>query len=99
LFSLASAAAVTCGTMKPELTPPCSTRKGGSPESEASISSAMRRSESAPISAIDDRERVGDERHGLGVEVAAGEHFAGVGEHERVVGARRSPRLSSTRAA
>ena len=52
LFSAASAAAVTCATMNPEFTPPCSTRNGGRPESELSMSSAMRRSESAPISAI-----------------------------------------------
>ena len=52
LFSLASAAAVTCAIMKPELTPPCSTRNGGRPESVGSMRSAMRRSESAPISAI-----------------------------------------------
>ena len=52
LFSEASAAAVTCAIMKPELTPGSSTRNGGRPDSEASISKAMRRSASAPISAI-----------------------------------------------
>ena len=52
MFSEASAAAVTCAIMKPELTPPSSTRNGGSPDRFASISSAMRRSDSAPISAI-----------------------------------------------
>ena len=46
------AAAVTCGTMKPELTPPCSTRNGGSPDSVVSMRSAMRRSDRAPVSAI-----------------------------------------------
>ena len=52
LFSEASAAAVTCAIMKPELTPPSSTRNGGRPDRFVSISSAMRRSDSAPISAI-----------------------------------------------
>ena len=52
LFSDASAAAVTCAIMKPEFTPPSSTRNGGRPDRLASISSAMRRSDSAPISAI-----------------------------------------------
>ena len=52
LFSDASAAAVTCAIMKPELTPPSSTRNGGSPDMFESISSAMRRSDSAPTSAI-----------------------------------------------
>src|SRR5258708_7578354 len=52
LFSEASAAAVTCAIMKPEFTPLAAVRKGGRPESEASMRSAMRRSESAPISAI-----------------------------------------------
>ena len=51
LFSEASAAAVTCAIMKPEFTPPSRTRKGGRPESVASIRSAIRRSASAPISA------------------------------------------------
>ena len=52
LFSEASAAAVTCAIMKPEFTPEAAVRKGGRPLMEASISSAMRRSESAPISAM-----------------------------------------------
>ncbi len=50
LFSEASAAAVTCAIMKPELTPPSRTRKGGRPERPESSSSASRRSEMAPIS-------------------------------------------------
>ena len=51
LFSEASAAAVTCAIMKPEFTPPSLTRNGGSPDSVASMSNAMRRSDNAPISA------------------------------------------------
>jgi hypothetical protein len=38
--------------MKPEFTPGSRTRKGGRPDRVASISSAMRRSASAPISAM-----------------------------------------------
>ena len=52
LFSEASAAAVTCAIMKPEFTPPSSTRNGGRPDRFASIRSAMRRSASAPVSAM-----------------------------------------------
>ncbi|KAG0755560.1 hypothetical protein G6F22_020575 [Rhizopus arrhizus] len=51
LLSLASAAAVTCAIMKPEFTPPLATRNGGSCDMCLSIISAMRRSDSAPISA------------------------------------------------
>ena len=51
LFSLAKAAAVTWAIMKPEFSPPFSTRNGGSFESVASINSAIRRSDKAPISA------------------------------------------------
>ena len=51
LFSDASAAAVTCAIMKPELTPPSFTRNGGSSDRFVSISNAMRRSDSAPVSA------------------------------------------------
>ncbi len=52
LFSEARAAAVTCAIMKPELSPGSRTRNGGRPDSVASISRAMRRSDSAPISAM-----------------------------------------------
>ena len=52
LFSEASAAAVTCAIMKPELSPPCRTRNAGSWLRLSSISIAMRRSLSAPISAM-----------------------------------------------
>ena len=51
LFSLISAAAVHCGIMKPELRPGLRMRKGGSSEIVESISAAMRRSDSEPISA------------------------------------------------
>ena len=89
LFSDASAAAVTCAIMKPELTPPSAhEERAASRDSVASISNAMRRSDSAPISAIGEREVVGGERDRLGVEVAAREHFAGIGEDQRIVGDR-----------
>ncbi|MCY1374247.1 hypothetical protein D9M69_615760 [compost metagenome] len=50
-MSLASAAAVTCAIMNPELTPPRLTRNGGNCDMCLSIINAMRRSDSAPISA------------------------------------------------
>jgi hypothetical protein len=52
LFSETSAAAVTCGSIKPELRPGLGVRKAGSPESAGSTSMAMRRSASEPISQI-----------------------------------------------
>jgi predicted naringenin-chalcone synthase len=52
LFSDTSAAAVTCAIMKPEFTPLFSTRKAGRPLIFGSTSTAMRRSERLPISAI-----------------------------------------------
>ncbi|MCY1461210.1 hypothetical protein D9M71_788410 [compost metagenome] len=52
LLSLARAAAVTWAIMKPELTPPFSTRKGGSWDMCISIISEIRRSDSEPISAM-----------------------------------------------
>ena len=52
LFSEASAAEVTWAIMKPEFTPPLFTRKAGRPDIRESISSAMRRSDSDPISAM-----------------------------------------------
>ena len=48
--SATSAAAVTCGIMKPELRPGFGVRKAGRPESAGSTSMAMRRSASEPIS-------------------------------------------------
>ena len=86
----ASAAAVTCAIMKPELTPPSSTRNGGRPDRFASIISAMRRSDSAPISAIASARWSAAKRDRLGVEVAAGQHLVvgavPAGEHQRIVG-------------
>ena len=52
LFSATSAAAVTCGIMKPELRPGLGVRKAGSRDSAGSTSMAMRRSASEPISQI-----------------------------------------------
>ena len=47
---------------------------------------AMRRSASEPISQIASAIDVGGEGDRLGVEVAAGQRFAGVGEDQRIVG-------------
>ncbi|MOA70115.1 hypothetical protein D3C78_1987560 [compost metagenome] len=52
MFSEASAAEVTWAIMKPELTPPLLTKNAGRPDMRESISSAMRRSDSEPISAM-----------------------------------------------
>ncbi len=50
LFSDTSAAAVTCGIMKPEFNPGFGVRNAGKPESAGSTSIAIRRSEIEPIS-------------------------------------------------
>ena len=50
LFSLTSAAAVTCGIISPEFTPLSAVRNGGRPLIFGSISTAVRRSESDPTS-------------------------------------------------
>jgi hypothetical protein len=50
LFSATSAAAVTCANMNPELRPGCGVKNAGSPDNAGSISMAMRRSASDPIS-------------------------------------------------
>ena len=86
LFSDASAAAVTWAIMKPELRPGFGVRKAGRPDSAGSISSAMRRSAMRADLGDRQRHRVGREGHRLGVEVAAGQRLAGVGEDQRVVG-------------
>ena len=52
LFSATSAAAVTCAIMNPELRPLFCTRNAGRPLIFGSTSTAMRRSERFPISAI-----------------------------------------------
>ena len=51
-FSATSAAAVTWAIMKPEFSPPSLTRKAGRPDMRESMSSAIRRSDSDPISAM-----------------------------------------------
>jgi hypothetical protein len=50
LFSETSAAAVTCGIMKPEFRPGLGVKNAGMPESAGSTSMAMRRSDNEPIS-------------------------------------------------
>ena len=95
LFSDASAAAVTCAIMKPEFTAVADEERRQS-RTALSISKAMRRSASAPISANSQRRVVGGHRHRLGVEVAAGKDFAGIG---KINGCRRrrSPRSENVR--
>ena len=75
LFSEASAAAVTCAIMKPELTPPSWTRNGGSPERFVSIRSAIRALGKRTDFGDREREIVRREGHRLGMEVAAGENL------------------------
>ena len=52
LFSATSAAAVTCAIMKPEFNPLFSTKNAGKPLIFGSTSTAVRRSDRLPISAI-----------------------------------------------
>ena len=85
LFSEASAAAVTCAIMKPELTPPSSTRNGGRPDRLVSISSAMRRSDSAPISAIASARLSAANATGSAWKLPPERISPVVGEHERIV--------------
>ena len=94
LFSLASAAAVTWAIMKPELSPARRVRNGGRPRH-----AGVDQHRDAPLGDRADlgdreRQRVGGERHRLGVEVAARTMrlAAVVGEDQRVVGDARWPR-------
>ncbi len=88
LFSDASAAAVTCAIMKPELTPPSSTRNGGRPDRFESISSAMRRSDSAPISAIASARLSAANATGSAWKLPPERISPRLREHERIVGHR-----------
>ena len=72
--------------MKPELTPLSGARKA-----RQSAHLRIHQQRHAPLGDRADlrageREDVGREGHRLGVEVAPGEHLAGVGKHQRVVG-------------
>ena len=86
MFSATSAAAVTCAIMKPELRPGFGVRNAGRPESAGSTSIAIRRSASEPISQIGERDHVGGEGDGLGVEIAARKRLVRFREDERIVG-------------
>ena len=85
LFSEASAAAVTCAIMKPELSAAIAHQE----RRQARQAGVEQQRDAALGDGADlgDRQRqdVGREGHRLGVEVAAGDHVAGVGEHQRVV--------------
>src|ERR1700751_2303770 len=83
-FSATSAAAVTCASMKPELTPLPAARNGGRPLMFGSTSNAPRRDRGDL--GRRERENVGGEGHRLGVEVTAREHLARVGKDEWIVG-------------
>ena len=52
LFSLTSAAAVTCGIMKPEFSPAPGARNAGSPSFSAGFTSRSRRRSEIPASAL-----------------------------------------------
>ena len=86
LFSDASAAAVTCAIMKPELTPARATRNGGRPLIFGSISSAMRRSAIAPISAMASASVSAAKATGSAWKLPPESTSPLVGEHQRVVG-------------
>ena len=89
--------------MKPELSPLASTRNGGRPEGFVDQEGDPPLRHRADLGERDG-EQVGADRHRLGVEVAAGEHVAIVGEDQRIVGDRvgldrraSSPRSASRR--
>ena len=52
LFSLASAAAVTCGIMKPEFNPAAGARNGGKPSFSAGLTNRSVRRSDMPASAV-----------------------------------------------
>ncbi len=86
LFSATSAAAVTCAIMKPEFTPLFSTRNGG----QAAHLGIDQNGDPPLRQAADlrnrERQRIGRERHGLGMEISAREHVALLDEQQRIVG-------------
>ena len=65
-------------------------KNAGRPEIAGSTSMAVRRSESEPISQMRHGDHVGGKGHGLGVKIAAGEHFVVAssvrGKNKRIVG-------------
>ena len=72
--------------MNPEFSPGLGVRNAGRPDSAGSTSMAMRRSASEPISQMRERHDVGGKSDRLGMEVAARQGLAGVGEDQRIVG-------------
>ena len=86
LFSATSAAAVTCGIMKPELSPGLRRQ-----ERRQARQRRIDQHGDAPLGQRADlaerqRHDVGGEGDRLGVEVAARQRLAGVGEDQRIVG-------------
>ena len=86
MFSETSAAAVTCGIMKPEFRPGFGVRNAGRPDSAGSTSMAMRRSDERADLADGQRDHVGGKSHRLGVEIAARKRRVVLGEDQRIVG-------------
>ena len=79
---------MTCGIISPELTPPSSVRKAGSPLILGSISTAVRRSDKRADLAHRHGDGVGGEGDRLGVEIAAADGDILILEHDRIVGHR-----------
>ena len=86
LLSLASAAAVTCAIMKPELSPASRDQERRQPR-EGVVGELLDPplGDGAELGG-GERQHVGGERHRLAVEVAARDHLASIGEDQRVVG-------------
>ena len=84
-ISLASAAAVTCRIMKPEFRPASRTRNAGKLAGlrighllDAALGNSAERGQR-------DRHLIGGHRQRLAVKISAADHFAGIGEDERIV--------------
>ena len=86
MFSETSAAAVTCGIMNPEFNPGFGVRNAGSPDERGIDQHGDAALGQRADFADGERDDVGGESDGLGVKVAAGQRFVGVGEDQRIVG-------------
>jgi hypothetical protein len=86
LFSETSAAAVTCGIMKPELSPGRGVRKAGRPDSAGSTSMAIRRSDSEPISHSASAIMSAAKATGSAWKLPPDKRLVGIGEDQRIVG-------------
>ena len=86
MFSETSAAAVTCGIMKPEFSPGFGVRKAGRPDSAGSTSMAMRRSASEPISQTASAIMSAAKATGSAWKLPPESAVVVVGEDQRIVG-------------